>query len=292
MAQSPRDRRLTQRLLRPLLGRLYRPRTLLLLAVLAGTLLAAPQVIRLTRQLREQPEYLVASREIRLTPPPPHVPATLLTDALKRAQLPDPFSKLTPDLPETLRTALADDPWIASVERVRVLRSGVELELTYRTPALAVETRRGRYLVSGEGVLLPSETALRIDVAAMPHLIGDRDAPVSPAGQRWRDSEVVAAAELAAMLQTADDGSEPMWDRCGFATLTARGPHQWEIATASGSVVYWGSHADLVTEPSNEQKRLRLAKLLKQQKLGDGAAPYEIDLTLWDMVAVRPMLLR
>ena len=288
MAESSRVRRLTG----SVLMRVYRPRMLLLLAVLGGLAVATPQMLRLVRQLQDQPEYQIAADEVRLTPPPSHVPSTLIVDALERAELPNPFSRLQPDLASRLQIALAADPWIDEVHRVRVRRDGVELDLRYRSPALAVETNRGRFLVSSDGVLLPSEAAARLDLTTLPHLIGERIAPISTAGQRWRDRDVVAAAALATTLRATNGQQPSLWDRCRFQTLRARGPHQWDLTTTAGAHVYWGSHEDVVTEPSGEIKCRRLEKLLTQEKLGEGAQAYEVDLTLWDIVAVRPITVR
>ena len=279
----------SQRLLRRLAGRLYQPRTLLGLALLAGMLIATPQLMRLTRQLREQPEYQVDASDIRLSPPPPHVPREMLTDALTRAELGDRFSKLEPNIATRLHDALASDPWVEEVVRVTVDRTGVSLQLRYRSPALAVETDRGRFLVSADGVLLPSAAAVRLDLDALPRLTGTRRAPVSPAGQRWRNREVVAAAELVAELTASGD----VWSRSDLVSLREAGPSQWELAAGNGSVVYWGAAGDVVTEPSTEQKRQRLEKVLTQYgSLTDGQGACRVDLTRWDMIAMEPIAYR
>lgn len=260
---------------------------------------------RLTTQLREQPQYRVRVDEIRLSPPPPHVPRTTLTDALAEAGLieaaagtslpdapPESFSLLEPNLAERLHNGLAAQPWIAEVEEVRIDRSGVQLRLTYRWPALAVATTAGRYLVSGEGVLLPSASAARLDLDRLPLLLGDRRPPLTAAGLRWRDSEVFAAAGLARALTgtpVSAASQQSLWEAGEFVSLQAEG-EGWRLNTRGGSHVVWGTAGDVATEPTPDQKARRLADLLQTRgSLAGHGGPYRIDLTRWDVTTLEPL---
>ena len=260
--------------------RLYQPRMLLTLATLAGLAIAAPQVFRLVKQVREQPEYQTASGEIRLTPPPPHVPRSILAAALTRAGLPDPFSRLEPDLAARLHAALEEEPWVETVRGVVVRRDGVELHLDYRTPALVVPTPQGQYLVAADGVLLPPETMDRLDLDALPRLQDEQSAPVAPAGRRWRNETVVTAARLAADLG-------PLYAKASLGGLSADADRRWTLHTAGGSRIVWGTHQDIATEPTREQKRQRLAELLTVR--GPLQPGLRIDLTRWDVIAIDPL---
>lgn len=269
--------------LRQLVVRCYQPRMLLALATLAGAAVAVPQLVRLTGEVRQQPEYLTAVREIQLTPPPPHVPRTILADAIERAGLADPFSKLEPDLAARLHASLEAEPWVEAVRGVLVDRGGVQLHLDYRSPALAVATPTGTFLVDASGVLLPTDSADMLDLDALPRLDGTQRAPVSPAGQRWRNETIVQAAAVTTQLGE-------LWAVCGFVAVRPDADRRWTLVHRSGTLVAWGAADAVATEPTPAQKRQRLEELLAARGSLDG--PLRVDLTRWDVIALEPLTVR
>ena len=80
-----------------------------------------------------------------------------LTEVRFMARLPEWVPAIDPALPDTLRTAFAAHPWVASVDAVEPTAGGLRVGLTFREPVLVVPVAgedRPR-VVDPAGVLLP-----------------------------------------------------------------------------------------------------------------------------------------
>lgn len=179
------SRRLTRRLLAGTL----------VLAVVAGALWGLSRLDDAARRaigMRER--YRVRFADIACEPPPGLDRATFLLEVRYLSDYPITFQALDPNLAGSLPAAFVRHPWVASCERVTVERDGsVRVDLTYRTPALAVRTPAGFRVVDDRGILLPRDAS----AAGLPELVALVPVPAVSAGQPWPDDTVQRAVELA-----------------------------------------------------------------------------------------------
>jgi hypothetical protein len=144
-------------------------------------------------QIRDRPRYTIVFSEIDCTPPPGLSRAEFLEEVQYVASLPDQLPLLEDNLGERLAAAFTRHPWVKQVERVEVSPPRrVRVYLVHRTPALVVKTSSGLRVVDGEGVVLPRKTP----VQGLPVYAG-KASPPGPAGTRWGDPGVEAAARTA-----------------------------------------------------------------------------------------------
>ena len=126
---------------------------------LAAMVLAA---IQLRQQLRPhvaiQPEYLVASADMAITPPPAWIHSDVKATAIRDAALPSKLSILDDRLSERISQACLLNPWIARVEKVQTLYPArIQVNLIYRRPVAMIEVFGGLLPVDSDAVLLPTE---------------------------------------------------------------------------------------------------------------------------------------
>ena len=126
---------------------------------LAAIVLAA---IQLWQQLRPhiaiQPEYLVASADMVITPPPEWIHSDVKAAAIRDAALPPKLSILDERLSERISQAFLLNPWIARVEKVQTFYPArIQVNLIYRRPVAMVEVFGGLLPVDSDAVLLPTE---------------------------------------------------------------------------------------------------------------------------------------
>ena len=132
-----------------IIHRVFRPRWLLLTAVVVSSLLIGPRLARFLPDLSHRDEYRLQIENIRVTRPPHWVPADLVQQVSERAG----FGAETSPLGSTGNPSLLDDglaeriaqafrlhPWEAEVQRVRIqFPAQVDVELKYRRPVAMVE---------------------------------------------------------------------------------------------------------------------------------------------------------
>jgi hypothetical protein len=166
-------------------------------ALFIGGLLALAHFAQ--EQLRDRDRYTAAFADIDCTPPPPLARTAFLDEVQYLARLSGRLHLLDGDLPRRLAAGFAKHPWVAKVEQVEVTPAGrVAVRLAYRRPVLAVRFAAEVRVVDGEGILLPRDApsaGLPIHEAASP--------PAGPAGTRWGDAALEAAARRAAGLMPA-----------------------------------------------------------------------------------------
>ena len=286
------SRRSLRRRLRDAVTSLYRPSTLGVLAILLGAAVATPQVMRLTRELARQPIYLVEGGDVQITRPHEFVDPHFFRDALDAAGLEPPLSVVDPLLVSRLRLSLEESPWVASVDHLSAtLSGGVRIALTYRRPAMMVQTGDGLFPVDEDAVLLPSRSFDRMDAGRFPMLRLFEGSPAAAVGGRWRDTRVLSAVQVVRALHPFGE-DQTLWQRAELVELRPGDTTKtWEIWTAAGSRVIWGeADSDGVVEPATEQKIGKLESLLAQRRsLNAPAGPYRIDLRRWDVITLEPI---
>jgi len=276
--------------------RIFRPRILIVAAVLALLPVLGPWVLNQLPDIEERAEYQLPFQQIQLEPPLPAVlPADFLEQVRHRGQFPDELSLLDDDLPAKLAAAFGSHPWVAEVVSVRnVYPALVTVELTYRRPVALVQVPDGFYAIDQQGVLLPPSDFDAADLQRYLTVTGVQSSPRGAAGRNWGDPAVVAAAELADFIGLR-------WKTLGLAAIaipkaavTATEAHDQilELSTTGGSRILWG-RAPGTKHPGEltaEQKLGRLEKYLAEFGGFDcPQGPYEIDIRHWQEISRKPL---
>jgi hypothetical protein len=197
----------------------------------------------LWRSVRAQvwaaPQYVVTVESVTVTPPPTWIRSDVKAEVVREILLAGPLSVLDDELGERFYEAFAAHPWVTKV--VRVLKrppAGVDVELIYRRPVLMVLVPDGLLPVDAEAVQLPTADFSPLEASRYPRIdVGHATPP--PAGTRWSDRRVVAAAALAAALVD-------VWQELGLHHIAlvpesaSPGPFEFELFTKGGSRVVWG----------------------------------------------------
>src|SRR5262245_42491859 len=106
--------------------------------------------------LRKHERYALTFDEVHCEPPPGMGREEFLREVQYEAELPDRLDRFDASLGPRLRGAIERHPWVETVERVEVPAAGpVRVELTFRTPVLAVPASGGVRALDRDGVLLP-----------------------------------------------------------------------------------------------------------------------------------------
>jgi hypothetical protein len=263
---------LPQRRLRQLL---YRPRVwaglIFLLALGVGAHLlwqrGAPAIAR-------HPQYLITAERIHITPTPPWIRSDLKTQVINDAGLTS-LSVLDDwdTLSQRVKDAFEFHPWVASVDRItKRLPASLEIELKYRRPVAAVESRDSDGLaflpVDAEAVRLPENDLTDVELRYLPRISGVTGRPL--VGDPWNDPRVVGGAQLAAAL--AD-----VWKQLRLVEIIAglrssageEAPMcSFNIITSGGTRVVWG------VAPGQETTSGESAFNLKRDRLMNYAAQH------------------
>ena len=150
-----------------------------------------------------------------------------------------------------------------------------------------VRTARSLEPIDRDGVLLPAEFP---DPSVYLTVIGVRSTPTGPAGARWDDPAVEAAARVAAALTQHHR-------MLGLTTLdvsryrpNGSTASQLYLETEQGTRVKWGRpDPDYPGEVPNEDKIERLRNYFAEHgSLDSPAGPYDIDVTHWQEISIRP----
>lgn len=163
---------------------------LVLVAAFIGAIIAAAHWG--LEHLRGKDRYEVAFNTIECPAPVGMECGEFLDEVRYVARLPKNLHLLDDDLPQRLREGFARHPWVEKVEGVEITPPRhIRVKLTLRTPVLAVPVGAKTLAVNGAGVLLPVNAPTR----GLPLYDGDAQPPAGPAGTRWGDPNVEAAAE-------------------------------------------------------------------------------------------------
>ena len=282
--ESPTARRLMKRRLR-------------WVTALVFLLIVASGVYTLWRSVKPQilgmPRYVVAVEDVHITPPPKWIRTDVRGEVVREINLAGPVSILDEDLGERFYEAFAAHPWVIKV--IRVLKrppAGVDVELVYRRPVLMVQVTDGLLPVDADGVQLLTADFSPLEATRYPRLadVGRETPP--PAGARWTDTRIVAAAALAAVLIDA-------WQELGLHHLalaadpppSAAGPFEFELFTKEGTRVLWGAAPTSVAEAhaAAADKLSRLRKYHADHNTLEGSrGPQTLDLRVPHGVLTSP----
>jgi hypothetical protein len=243
-------------------------------------------------QVLGMPQFVVAAEDVQITPPPKWIRTDVRGEVVREINLAGPVSILDDDLGERFYEAFAAHPWVAKV--IRVLKkppAGVDVELVYRRPVLMVQVTDGLLPVDAEGVQLLTADFSPLEAMRYPRVEVGRETP-PPAGMRWSDARVVAAASLAAVL--IDSWQELGLHHLALAAeppLSAAGPFEFELFTKEGTCVLWG----VAPDPSAEAQAAATDKLGRLRKyhadhnsLEGSRGPQTIDLRVPNGVPTSP----
>jgi hypothetical protein len=239
-------------------------------------------------RVRDQDKYQIALADIDCPSPPGQSRDDFLSEIQYLADLPPRLSVLDSGLAGKLAEAFAAHPWVEKVNRVEIVPKGqVNVSLVFRTPVLAVGPPRTKQTeggplglraeappswlraVDGRGFILPA----RAPVEGLPIMHGsERDVP-APAGRRWINGDVQAAARTAAFLHEHQQALHLI-----EVTATDQGL-VW--LTPGKARILWGRPpgAEVAGEPPAKAKLDKLLLYCKQQGDRDHiAGSREIDL--------------
>jgi hypothetical protein len=161
-------------------------------AVLAGIFFLGKEA---RDHLRGSDRYTVAFADMDCQPPAGMRREDFLAEVQYLAEVPEPMRLLDDGLPPRLAAAFARHPWVERVERVEIVPPRqVRVRLVYRRPVLAVTVAGRTRAVDAHGILLPATTVTQ----GLTVFSGQAPPPAGPAGTRWGDAAVEAAARAAA----------------------------------------------------------------------------------------------
>ncbi|HWB07885.1 MAG TPA: hypothetical protein VG826_01485 [Pirellulales bacterium] len=260
-------------------------------------LIAASGVYTLWRSVGPRviglPQFIVAAEDVHITPPPKWIRTDVRAEVVREINLAGPISILDEELGERFYEAFAAHPWVAKVSRViKRPPAAVDVELVYRRPVLMVQVTDGLLPVDADGVQLLTADFSPLEAMRYPRLVDvGRETP-PPAGTRWSDARVVAAASLAAALIDA-------WQELGLHHLalarqpppSAAGPFQFELFTKEGTCVLWGAapNSDGEGQAATADKLSRLRKYHADHNSLEGSrGPQTIDLRVPHGVPTSP----
>jgi hypothetical protein len=217
--------------------------------------------------IAQHPQYQLTADNIRITPPPKWIRFDIKQQVLRDSGI-IALSVLedSDTLMKRVKESFEFHPWVASVERIsKKLPASLEVELTYRRPIAAVESRDANgvtYLpIDDRAVRLPEDDLTDAECRYLPRISGVTGRP--RIGDPWNDPRVVGGAKLAALLGD-------IWQKLQLveiiAVLRSRPSDQapvyaHEIITTGGMRVVWGSAPGQETaagESEFDAKRQRL----------------------------------
>jgi hypothetical protein len=171
-------------------------RGFVLLAIVAGVL---GGIIWLGRQaldqLHAQGGHKIRLTDIQCDPPFGMNRGDFLDEIQYLSGLPAELNLQEDGLPRRLADAFAQHPWVATVEGVQVLPTGVvRVQLKHRIPVLAISWDGQMRAVDAAGILLPANAS----TLGLPVFDGTPQPPGGPAGTPWKDAAIRTAAKNAA----------------------------------------------------------------------------------------------
>ncbi|TWT58631.1 Cell division protein FtsQ [Thalassoglobus neptunius] len=277
----------------------FRPVTLLVVAIGLVSAVLAPRVPAMLPDLSQLEEYQFPLDEMRVNAPNEWVPPTLIDDVLAQSSLTENVSLLDSNLCREVSEALAGHPWIRKAQLVRLTNEpAIQALIDYREPVAFVRTPTDIYAIDVEGVILPREDFTEDDYARFPWILNAVDPESAEAGDVWPGSAMVAAATIAEIL-TPKHNMEVYWNHFQLRGIILPPNSRdlqpdemiFELLTVGGSRVVWGKPIgfdDL--EPTAEQKLGRMEQYI--ERFGDFDSPngpYRIDIRLFDAISLEPL---
>jgi hypothetical protein len=240
--------------------------------------------------IARHPQYRLAADGIHITPRPPWIRSDIKSQVLRDAGLAGNISVLDDwnTLARRIKDAFEFHPWVESVTRInKRLPSSLDIELKYRRPIAAVESRDPGGVtflpIDAHAVRLPESDLTETERRYLPRISGVTGRPL--VGDVWNDPCVVGGAVLAAAL--AD-----VWQQLQLVEIMAAVPpsksrdessmYTFEIVTKGGMRIVWGVAPGQETtagESTMDQKRRRLLEYAADHGDLDGIeGPATIDI--------------
>ncbi len=262
----------------------YRPKLLLLLALIPLAVVVVPQIKKLLPEMSTIQVYHVKTTSIQINPTPRWVPENLVEQVIQKAGLPETLSLLDDQLTVEIAAAFEQHPWVEKVIEVQKRSpAGISVELKYRKPVAMIDVKQGVYPVSANGILLPPSDFSRADTERYPLVINVQTVPQGGAGEPWGDVTVLGAATLAKELQDSWKGLHLAAIEVPTRTKANEKLEElsFRLITVGGSEIVWGQTAGITgsRQISTKQKIERLRSY--QNKFGPfdrPLGPYEIDI--------------
>jgi hypothetical protein len=223
---------------------------------------------RTAATIARHPQYLLTVEGIHITPPPPWIRSDIKSQVLSDAGLVGTVSVLDDwdTLARRVKDAFEFHPWVASVERItKQLPAAIEIELKYRRPLAAVESRDEHGVtflpIDEHGVRLPEADLTDGERRYLPRISGVTGRPL--VGDVWTDPRVIEGAKL---IVTLSD----VWQQLKLVEIMAAlrstasedsPTYTFDIVTTGGTRIVWGAapgQETSVGEHSCEEKRRRL----------------------------------
>lgn len=281
-------------------GWFFRPTPLIVTAFLISFVVLVPYLPHLLPDLAELEEFQFEMEQIEVTEPQGWVPAHLVEDILVRSELPQQVSLLKPGLCRDVALAFSGNPWVRSVESVRLTQKpALRARLEYRQPVALVESNKGWLPIDIDGVLLPASDFTVDDIDRLPHITNVQSTPAGDVGDPWGGLLVASAAKIAAAL-TPEHDMEIYWNRFELTAIVVPTIEEgvateaeliFELSTTGGSRIIWGKPPgsdDL--EPTVEQKIGRMEQYLSSYgKFDEPDGPYRVDIRLFDAISLSPL---
>jgi hypothetical protein len=203
---------------------------------------------RAAPSIAQHPQYQLSADSIHITPSPPWIRTDIKAEVFRDA-LPAGTLSVLEDwqaFSRRIKDAFEFHPWVASVERIsKRLPSSLEIELKYRRPIAAVESRDAGGVtflpVDEHAVRLPEGDLTEVERRYLPRISGVAGRPL--VGDVWDDPRVVGGAKLAAAL--AD-----VWQQLRLVEIISELQPQsvgnepfykYEIVTSGGTRIVWGT---------------------------------------------------
>jgi hypothetical protein len=242
---------------------------LVVLAGLAGSFLWRQQL----EVVAQDPRFQVTPDAVTITPPPPWIRTDVRSEVLRDAALVGKLSLLDDwdSLIGRVRQGFESHPWVASVKRItRRLPNSLEIELEYRRPVAAVESRSESGVVllpvDGAGVRLPETDLSEAELRYLPRISEVLGRPM--VGHGWEDPRVLGGIKLASTLYD-------VWRQLRLVEIIpsahpiVQGDYRhysYEIVTSGRTRIVWGA------APGDEQTAGESSVATKRQRLLDFAA--------------------
>lgn len=142
--------------------------------------------------------YATKFADIQCPAPPGRTREAFLSEVRYLTTAPEVLSTVKATLPEELAAWFRKHPWVASVDRIRILPDqSIHMEITFRTPILLVRVKNStprERLVDKNAILLPQAPIPQ----GITELVDEVELTAIQAGQTWEDPVVKRAASLAA----------------------------------------------------------------------------------------------
>ena len=231
-------------------------------------------------QVISHQDYEVQIDDIELTATPPWIKADVRYQAYSRGSL-ESLTILDEKLTVRVANAFGLHPWVREVKRVTKLNpSTVKVEVVYYRPIAFVQVgpgyvpgdpdALGLVAVDADGVLLPHEDFISVDLDTYPRILAGNTEPSGGVpGRPWGDPLVTGAANIIDVL-----GDH--WKELNLTTVVASDDPQSNPRAADSpfhlylqrqTLVIWGQAPgkEKPGEPSAKEKLKRLLRIVRSR---------------------------